>query len=237
MSAAPLVILPRLVVLDTETTGLHPANGDRMVSVGLVELVNGRRDREYHTLINPQRPIPADATAVHGLTDADVADAPLFADIVDSVIAFIGDSPLCAHNAPFDLDFFDLELARLDRPPIDRSRAICTLAAANRLFPGQPASLDALCNRFRIDRSARTRHGALIDARLAAEVYIAMAGGLQHALLTPTAAARPTAAADIPVPPPTIAVRLSVDTIAAHAQLIASLNDPLWSQPCPTASS
>src|SRR5690606_30758717 len=168
------------VVLDTETTGLNPMLGDRIVEIGCIELVNHvPTGRFFHRFCNPQRPMPAEAAAVHGLTDAFLADQPLFAEVVDELLDFLKDSPLVIHNAAFDIAFLNAELARLGLPQVPMERAVDTLALARSRFPGAQASLDALCRRFGIDNSARTKHGALLDAELLADVYLELVGGRQ----------------------------------------------------------
>ncbi|MBF0097003.1 MAG: DNA polymerase III subunit epsilon [Magnetococcales bacterium] len=171
--------MKRLIVLDTETTGLSPANGDRLVEIGCIELLNNRRGKQFHTLINPERDIPAEAVRVHGITQEKVANAPRFVDLVDDFLAFIADDPLIIHNASFDMGFLNAELERLQRTPLALGRAIDTIALSRRKFPGLSASLDALCRRLKIDNSHRTLHGALLDADLLASVYLELTGGSQ----------------------------------------------------------
>ncbi|MBF0183808.1 MAG: DNA polymerase III subunit epsilon [Magnetococcales bacterium] len=174
--------MKRLIVLDTETTGLNPATGDRIVEIGCIELWQSRRGKQFHTLVNPERDIPAEATRIHGITQEKVANAPRFADLVDSFLAFIGDDTLVIHNASFDIGFINAELERLQRPPLAMSRVIDTIGMARRKFPGLSASLDALCRRLKIDNSHRTLHGALLDADLLASVYLELTGGGQLTL-------------------------------------------------------
>jgi DNA polymerase-3 subunit epsilon len=174
----------RSVLFDTETTGLDPLTGDRVIEVAAIELVNDLPTRTtFHRLIHPQRDIPAEATRVHGITLENLREAPRFEEIVDDLLAFFGDDPLVAHNAPFDFGFLNAELARCGRPSLARSRMVDTLALAKARFPGMPNSLDALCRRFGIDLSERTTHNALLDCRLLAEVYVELTGGRQRALL------------------------------------------------------
>lgn len=173
----------REVVLDTETTGLDPAYGHRIVEIGCVELVNHvATGKHFHTYVNPQRDIPEEARAVHGLTADFLGKHPTFAEIVDDFDAFIADSALVIHNAEFDLGFLNAELGKLDRPPLPVERAVDTVLLARRKFPGMPANLDALCRRFQIDNADRSLHGALKDARLLAEVYLQLIGGRQRDL-------------------------------------------------------
>jgi DNA polymerase-3 subunit epsilon len=171
--------MKRLIILDTETTGLSPADGNRIVEIGCIELLNNRRGKQFHSLINPERDIPAEAARIHGITQEKVADAPRFVDLVDDFLAFIADDPLVIHNASFDMGFLNAELERLQRPPLAMSRAIDTIALSRRKFPGLSASLDALCRRLKIDNSHRTLHGALLDADLLASVYLELTGGSQ----------------------------------------------------------
>lgn len=171
----------REIALDTETTGLSASAGDRIVEIGCVELIDHLPSgREFHVYLNPERPMHPDAAAVSGLTDAFLADKPLMAAVVDEFLAFIGDAPLVIHNASFDMGFINAELTRLSRPTLPMSRAIDTVNIARARFPGSPASLDALCKRFGIDLSSREKHGALIDARLLAAVYLELVGGRQR---------------------------------------------------------
>ena len=170
----------REIVLDTETTGFEPEQGDRIVEIGAVELWNHvATGKTYHQYINPERSMPQEAFAVHGLGDDFLRDKPLFAQIVDDFLAFIGDSKLVIHNAAFDVKFLNAELGWSKRPLLPPDCAIDTLDIARRRFPGSPASLDALCRRFSIDNSSRTLHGALLDSEILAEVYLELIGGKQ----------------------------------------------------------
>ena len=170
----------REIVLDTETTGFEPFEGDRLVEIGAVEL-NGHvpTGRTYHQYINPQRSLPKEAFEVHGLGDEFLADKPLFKDVAQDFLDFIGDAKLVIHNAAFDMKFLNAELGWVDKPLLPMDQAIDTLMIARRKFPGSPASLDALCRRFGIDNSARTLHGALLDSEILAEVYLELIGGRQ----------------------------------------------------------
>ncbi len=173
----------RQIVLDTETTGLSPDSGDRIIEVGMVELINLHpTGRNYQTYINPEREIPAEAIRVHGITDERVAAEPKFAEIVDDMLAFMEDAPLVIHNAPFDLGFLNAELARCDHGPLDRHVIVDTLVEARRRHPRQRNNLDALCRRYGVENSHRTLHGALLDAQILADLYVAMLGGHQTAL-------------------------------------------------------
>jgi DNA polymerase-3 subunit epsilon len=173
----------REIVLDTETTGLDPAAGHRVLEIGAVEIVHqSLTGNVFHVLINPERDVPEDAARVHGHTDAVLKDKPLFANIVDDFLAFIGDSNLVIHNADFDVRFVNAELAKLGLAAIAMDRVVDTLAIARKKHPGQPNSLDALCDRYRIDRTRRVRHGALLDAEILVEVYCELTGGRQRSL-------------------------------------------------------
>jgi DNA polymerase-3 subunit epsilon len=222
----------REIVLDTETTGLDPAAGHRVVEVACLELTSHiPTDRHFRRYVNPQREMPEDARAVHGLDDAFLAQQPLFADVVDDFLAFIGDAPLIIHNAQFDLKFLNAELARIDRPPLEAARAVDTVALARARFPGAQASLDALCRRFGIDNSARTLHGALLDCELLAEVYLELRGGRQPGLelnaqrqSTTNAGAVTGARLARPARPHAP----SAEESAAHEAMLARLKKPIW---------
>lgn len=170
----------REIVFDTETTGLSPEEGDRMVEIAGVEMVDRvPTGASFHFYFNPERPMPAEAEAVHGLSDAFLADKPRFAESADALLAELGEARLVAHNAIFDFRFLNTELERAGRPAVSAARMVDTLEIARRRFPGAKHTLDALCTRFGIDRSARVVHGALIDARLLADVYVELLGGRQ----------------------------------------------------------
>lgn len=170
----------REIVLDTETTGFEPHDGDRIVEIGAVELLNHvPTGRTYHQYINPQRSMPKEAFDVHGLGDEFLADKPLFAEIAQDFIDFVGSDKMIIHNASFDMKFLNAELGWLNFAPLPMDQALDTLAIARRRFPGSPASLDALCRRFGIDNSSRTLHGALLDSEILAEVYLELIGGRQ----------------------------------------------------------
>lgn len=171
------------VVLDTETTGMDPFKGDKLVEIGAVELKNHLpTGRTLQIYINPERDIPEEVVAVHGITNEFVADKPTFSQIYMDFIDFIGDSKLIIHNAEFDMKFLNAELKNVGHPPLKWSRVIDTLAIARKKFPGSPANLDALCRRFDIDNTSRTFHGALLDSELLAEVYLELTGGRQHGM-------------------------------------------------------
>lgn len=174
----------REVVLDTETTGLDPYKGHRLVSIGCVELENHMpTGNKYYQLINPERDVPEEVVKVHGLTNEILDKEPPFRDIVDEFLAFIGDSPLVIHNAEFDMKFINAELSWLKRNPIPMDRAIDTLLIARQKFPGSRVNLDELCRRFGVDNSKRTTHGALLDSELLADVYLELLGGKEPAFL------------------------------------------------------
>ena len=192
----------REIVLDTETTGLDPFTGHRVVEIGCIELVNCiSTSATFHVYLNPERDMPAEAEAIHGLSSAFLSDKPKFADMAESLLEFLGDAKLVIHNAGFDLSFLNAELDRLKLPPIGRDRVVDTLALARRRHPGGPNKLDDLCTRYGIDNSRRTKHGALLDAELLAEVYAELVGGRQARLSLdrrPTAIRAVTVAAAMP---------------------------------------
>ena len=225
----------REIVLDTETTGLSPTSGDRLVEIGCVELINHiPSGKNYHVYINPQRSMPEEAFRVHGLSEEFLADKPLFKDVADDFRAFIGDAQLVIHNAPFDMGFLNAELekagqSRLSNPVVD------TVMLARQKHPGARVSLDALCRHYGIDNSRRTLHGALLDSEILAEVYLELIGGKQVSLAliaeiqttTPVQAmATRTIALPRPVPLPS---RISALEREAHEQLVGSLgSESLW---------
>jgi DNA polymerase-3 subunit epsilon len=223
----------REIVLDTETTGIDPDAGDRIVEIGCVELVNhSPTGATFHRYINPERDMPESAFAVHGLSADFLRAHPVFAEQVDDFLAFIGEARLVIHNAEFDMRFLNAELRRVGRPALSFDRVIDTLALARSRFPGAPASLDALCRRFGIDRSARTLHGALLDSQLLAEVYLALLGGRQTGLeLTAARAAagpeqprRPRAGRPAPLAP-----RITPEEAEAHAAFVARMGEgAIW---------
>lgn len=173
----------REIVFDTETTGLDPNSGDRMVEIGCVELINRvETGNTFHAYFNPQRDMPAQAEAVHGLSAAFLSDKPLFPALADDLLAYLGDAPLIAHNAAFDFGFLNAELAACGRTPVSLDRMVDTVAIARRKHPGAKLSLDALCSRYGVDRSHRVKHGALLDAELLAQVYVELTGGRQIGL-------------------------------------------------------
>ena len=221
----------REIVLDTETTGLDPAAGHRIVEVACLELVNHVATAlHYQSYIDPERDMPDEAFQVHGLSRDFLSAHPPFAEIADDFLAFIGESPLVIHNADFDMKFLNAELERAGRPPIERGRAVDTLAMARRRFPGAQVSLDALCRRFEIDNSDRELHGALLDSRLLAEVYLELLGGRQPGFeLQKTAMSMPGAQPAQRSPRPPRAHAPSDDELRAHAAMLQRLKDPIWS--------
>lgn len=226
----------REIVLDTETTGLDPARGDRIVEIGGIELINHiPSGRIYHQYINPDRKMPHEAYLIHGLSDDFLGDKPRFAEVADAFLAFVGSAKLVIHNAGFDMAFLNAELARIGRPPLAADRAIDTIEIARRKFPGAQASLDALCKRFGVDNSAREKHGALLDSELLAEVYLELLGGRQQGLTLQAAATAPRATDRsgtewvAPPRPAALPPRLTGEERAAHAAFIDELGDgALW---------
>ncbi len=227
----------REVVLDTETTGLDPEAGHKIIEIAAIELVNHLpTGRNLHHFINPEREITAEAQAIHGKKLADLADKPVFASIVAELLDFLGDAKLVIHNAEFDVKFINAELKALGFPPIPMARALDTVQMARRKFPGAPASLDALCQRFSIDNTHRTLHGALLDAELLSEVYLELIGGRQAAMLldagtdTGGLIMAPIVARQRP-PRETRPHAPTPEELAAHAALLAKLKNPLWAMP------
>lgn len=222
----------REIVLDTETTGLDPKSGDRVVEIGCVELQNHLATGEtYHAYINPERDMPAEAEAVHGLSIEFLSDKPVFADIAEDFLSFIGTSPVIAHNARFDMGFLNAELALAGYPQIDQERSIDTVPLARRKFPGAQVNLDALCRRFNIDLSARVKHGALLDSELLAEVYLELVGGREPGLGL-AADKRKTASKGATVTErkarPPRPHSWSEEEAAAHAAFLENVKNPLW---------
>jgi DNA polymerase-3 subunit epsilon len=223
----------REIVLDTETTGLDPLRGDRLVEIGCVEMVNHMATGQvFHCYLNPERDMPQEAFAVHGLSGQFLADKPLFSAVVDDFLAFIGEAPLVIHNAAFDIGFINAELARVARAAIGPERLVDTLLLARRKHPGVSNRLDDLCSRYAIDNSHRTKHGALLDAELLAEVYIELIGARQAQLgLGSGPATARTRRIDGPrrQRPAPLASRLSAEERAAHAAFVATLGEAaLW---------
>jgi len=232
----------RQVVLDTETTGFEPAEGHRIVEIGCVELFDHLpTGRSYRAYLNPERLVPPETTRVHGLTDEFLADKPKFAEVVEEFLEFLGDAALVIHNASFDLKFVNSELHRVGKPAIPHARAIDTIEIAKSKIPGARYSLDELCKRFAIDLSARTKHGALLDAELTAQVYLELVGGRQRKLsLDPVEAASARGAAPMgaarqrPEPLPS---RVTEAEAQAHAAFVAKElgKEPLWATLAPAS--
>ncbi len=217
----------REIVLDTETTGLSPDAGDRIVEIGCVEMLNHvPTGQTYQVYLNPDRTMSAGAEAVHGLSDEFLTDKPRFAEIADEFLAFLGEAPLVIHNAPFDMGFLNAELKRAGYEPLASDRAIDTLPIAREKFFGAPASLDALCRRFEIDLSDRVLHGALKDCELLAEVYLQLIGGRQPGFDLTEASQAVVATTQIARTPRV--VEPTADELTAHAAFLDRLNDPIW---------
>lgn len=223
--------MSRAVIVDTETTGLDPATGDRVIEIACIEL---HRDLPtgltWHALIDPERDIPEEATRVHGYRRSHLQGKPRFAEIVDDFLAFIDDSPLIAHNAPFDVGFLNTELRRANRPSLDLARMIDTLALAKTRFPGLPNSLDSLCRRYDIDLSERTSHNALLDCRLLSDVYVELTGGRQSALmlLDDEGNASPAVAYQAVGQRRPILIEVDAATLERHAAFVARIKEPVW---------
>lgn len=226
----------REIVLDTETTGFEPSEGHRIVEIGAVELFNHMpTGRTYHQYINPERDMPAEAFAVHGLSEEFLRGHPVFRAVGQSFIDFVGDARLVIHNAAFDIKFLNFELGRIGLTHLDWGRVVDTLAMARRRFPGSPASLDALCRRFGVDNSAREKHGALLDSEILAEVYLELIGGRQPDLvLAPVASGSkgPVAANSDwrprPRPQP-LPARLTDAELTAHTAFVDAMGDQaIW---------
>jgi DNA polymerase-3 subunit epsilon len=224
----------REIVLDTETTGLDPFQGHRVVEIGCIELVNRiPTGQSFHCYLNPERDVPAEALAIHGLSTDFLKDKPFFTEVVEELIAFIGDAPLVAHNAMFDLGFLNAELERAGKMLMPRERAVDTLLLARRKYPGAPNRLDDLCARYGIDNSHRTKHGALLDAELLAEVYLELIGARQAQLVLVEIGAEAIGAAVGPVivraRPQPLVLRLSADECEAHLAFVATLGESvIW---------
>lgn len=224
----------REIVFDTETTGMDPAEGDKLVEIGCVELINHiPTGKTYHQYINPERDVPAEAVAVHGLTQEKLKDEPTFGEIVGDFLDFVGeDAKLVAHNAEFDMKFINAELKTFGFPTIEQKRVVDTLMIARKKFPGSPASLDALCRRFNIDNSNRTLHGALLDSELLAEVYLELLGGRQKGLdIDPDRKTngdeKKIVKVDRKFREPRI-FEISNDEKSAHEEMVGKLTNPVW---------
>lgn len=225
----------REIVFDTETTGLNPATGDRLVEIGCVEMVNRvETGRTYHAYFNPQRAMPIEAEQIHGLSDRFLSDKPLFASLAGELLEFLGDSPLVAHNAGFDFGFLNAELAMCGLPPIAMSRMIDTVPMARKLHPGAKHTLDALCSRYGIDRSHRVKHGALLDAQLLAQVYVELTGGRQIGLSITEVVVEETIVAAAPMIVAARPIRpvrphfASEEESERHKAFVQKLDAPFW---------
>jgi DNA polymerase-3 subunit epsilon len=237
----------REIILDTETTGLNPQGGDRLIEIGCIELINRiPSGREFHCFINPERDVPAEAQAVHGLSTDFLKDKPLFAQVAGDFLAFIGEDGLVIHNAAFDVGFLNFELGRLSLGTIAMDRVTCTLQLARRRHPAGPNNLDALCKRYGIDNSKRTKHGALVDSLLLAEVYIELLGVRQAAFIDFAAAnGSPLGAELAPLQrgkatqrPMPLAPRLTAEDAQAHAVFVEKLGTKaIWRRFMAPASS
>ena len=221
----------REIVLDTETTGLDPLTGHRIVEVGCLELVNMvATGITFHCYFNPERDMPTGAQDIHGLTEEFLSDKPLFADKADELLAFLGDAQLVIHNAQFDIGFLNAELERVGKPKLTNAY-VDTVSVARRKFPGQRVSLDALCERFSVDNSNRVKHGALLDSELLAEVYLELSGGRQRVLGLAAEIEGGTASvlvvSNLPVRPPRPHAPSAAE-LAAHAEFLNQISDPLW---------
>jgi DNA polymerase III subunit epsilon len=229
----------REIVFDTETTGLDPYQGDRLVEIGCVELINGfPSGQSFHRYLNPERDMPEGAFKVHGLSIEFLKDKPFFADVCDEFVAFIGDAPLIAHNAMFDLGFINAELERCKRAAVPRDRLIDTLMLARRRYPAGPNKLDDLCGRFSIDLSRRTKHGALLDAELLAEVYIELTGKRQTRLSlvdeTIGTAQQTGGVIVVKLRPAALAPRITDAEREVHRAFVATLGDKaIWNDYLP----
>jgi len=222
----------REIVLDTETTGFDPLSGHRVVEIGCIELINHvATGNSFHRYLNPERDMPAEAEAVHGLSVTFLADKPLFDSVADELLAFIGDAPIIAHNASFDLNFINAELTRTGRGKIASERTIDTVTLARRKFPGAQASLDALCRRFSIDTSERSKHGALLDAKLLSRVYLELIGGREPGLALAAADSAPVEEMIVGrISRPARAHAPTDEEKAAHALFVGKIKNAIWLQ-------
>ena len=222
----------REIILDTETTGLDPTGGDRVVEIGAVEVLNAiPTGNVYHVYINPERDMPEEAFRVHGLSIEFLSDKPVFEQVAAEFAAFVGTDKVVAHNASFDVAFLNAELGRCGLPPIPQHQVVDTLTIARRKHAGGSNSLDALCSRYGIDSSRRTKHGALLDAELLAEVYLELTGGRQAAFVLGTSGGGSGGGAVVAITrqrPTPLPPRLSPEEIAAHEAFMSTFSDPLW---------
>lgn len=223
--------MKRSILFDTETTGLDPATGDRVIEVAALELVDDLPTGEfYHVLIDPERDIPEEASRIHGIKREDLIGKPKFAAVADGFLAFVGEDPLIAHNARFDFNFMNAELKACQRPILSSTRMVDTLEMAKKRFPGLPNSLDALCRRFDIDLSARTTHNALLDCKLLAEVYLELMGGRQRGLglVDQRGGSGSAVYQRDPARKPRVMAPPSPEELAAHEVFVGGLKDPIW---------
>jgi len=224
----------REIIFDTETTGFDPKSGDRMVEIGCIEMINRvETGRTYHAYFNPERSMPAEAEAVHGLSDAFLADKPLFSECAQDFLDFIEDSPMVAHNAGFDFNFINAELRLCAMPEVSRERMVDTVALAKVRHPGSKLSLDALCSRYGIDRSHRTKHGALLDAELLAQVYVELRGGRQIGLELVAETTEIVMETKVLVRKDRVyrqprSHAATEEELLAHAEFLKSVDAPLW---------
>ncbi len=223
----------REIALDTETTGLDPEYGHRVVEIGCVEMVGRvRTGRVFHAYLNPERDMPPEAERVHGLSADFLKDKPLFSVVAADFIEFLGDAGLVIHNAAFDMKFLNYELKSIGYPQLSMERVVDTVLVARRKFPGAPANLDALCRRFSIDLSARTKHGALLDAELLSDVYLELMGGRQAGFELNRAPQEPAVVAasttEIAVEMPARVFSASADELARHREFLKKLKQPIW---------
>lgn len=227
--------MKREIVLDTETTGLDPFSGHRIVEIGCVELIDGlRTGKNFHTYLNPERDMPPEAFRVHGLSEQFLSVKPVFAEKIDEFLEFIADSMLVIHNAAFDMKFVNFELDQLGFAAISMERTIDTVLIARKKFPGSPANLDALCKRFNIDLSERTKHGALLDAELLSDVYLELMGGRQSALLLDVSSSQAIISDGLVTINKThLEVRVfdvNAEEEEAHKLMLSKLKNPIWLQ-------
>ncbi|MDB5413165.1 MAG: dnaQ [Rubritepida sp.] len=221
----------REIVLDTETTGIEPGEGHRIIEIAAIEIVNLMpTGKVFHTLIDPERDVPPEASRIHGFTRADLEGQPLFPHKAAEMLEFLGDSPIIAHNAPFDFMHLDAELVRAGMPKLDRSRMVDSLVLARTAFPGAQNSLDALCRRFMIDLSSRTTHNALLDVKLLAEVYLELRGGRQPGLVLGSAPVVQAILREESRPRTPRPILVSAEQLSRFDAFLAKIKDPLWSR-------
>lgn len=229
--------MEREIILDTETTGLDPKDGHRVIEIGCVELVNRLpTGKTFHTYLNPEREVDAGAVAIHGLTTEFLKDKPKFSEVADDFIKFIGDSKVVIHNADFDVKFLNAELFFAKKPAMDRSKIFCTLIHARKKFPGQQNSLDALCRRFGVDNSHRTYHGALLDSEILADVYLELMGGRQNTIALTSSEPEKVKKVEVVetvVIPVDFAKRdfpISDEEAQRHNEFVSKMSNSLWAK-------